>query len=45
METGMTERLDCVVVGAGVIGLAVGRALALAGRDVTVLERADSFGT
>lgn len=41
----MTDRLDCVVVGAGVIGLAVGRALALAGRDVTVLERADSFGT
>jgi len=41
----MSERLDCVVVGAGVVGLAVTRALALAGREVTVLERADSFGT
>jgi len=41
----MSERLDCVVVGAGVVGLAVGRALALAGREVTVLERAGSFGT
>jgi L-2-hydroxyglutarate oxidase LhgO len=41
----MSERLDCVVVGAGVVGLAIGRALALAGREVTVLERAESFGT
>jgi len=41
----MSEHLDCVVVGAGVVGLAVARALALAGREVTVLERADSFGT
>jgi len=41
----MSERLDCVVVGAGVVGLAIARALALAGREVTVLERADSFGT
>jgi len=41
----MSERLDCVVVGAGVVGLAVARALALAGREVTVLERATSFGT
>lgn len=41
----MAERLDCVVVGAGVVGLAAARALALAGREVTVLERAGSFGT
>ncbi|MHA1538290.1 MAG: NAD(P)/FAD-dependent oxidoreductase [Alphaproteobacteria bacterium] len=41
----MSERLDCVVVGAGVVGLAVARALALAGREVVVLEQADSFGT
>src|SRR5260221_10121751 len=32
------DRLDVVVVGAGVIGLAVARALALAGREVVVLE-------
>ncbi len=41
----MSERLDCVVVGAGVVGLAVARALALAGREVVVLERAESFGS
>lgn len=39
------ERVDCVVVGAGVVGLAVARALALAGRDVMVLERANAIGT
>ena len=33
------ERLDAVVIGAGVVGLAVARALALAGREVTVLRR------
>ena len=35
----MTARVDVVVVGAGVVGLAVARALALAGREVLVLER------
>jgi L-2-hydroxyglutarate oxidase LhgO len=39
------ERLDAVVVGAGVVGLAVARALALAGREVIVLEGADGIGT
>lgn len=39
------ERIDCVVVGAGVIGLAVARALAHAGREVIVLESADTIGT
>jgi L-2-hydroxyglutarate oxidase LhgO len=39
------EQLDCVVVGAGVVGLAVARALALAGREVMVLEAADAIGT
>ena len=34
----MAEKLDCVVVGAGVVGLAIARALTLAGRDVVVLE-------
>lgn len=32
------ESLECVVVGAGVVGLAVARALALRGREVVVLE-------
>jgi len=40
----MTERLDCVVVGAGVVGLAIGRSLALAGREVLVLETEAQIG-
>lgn len=39
------EQVDAVVIGAGVVGLAVARALALAGREVLVLEAAESFGT
>jgi L-2-hydroxyglutarate oxidase LhgO len=39
------EELDCVVVGAGVVGLAAARALALAGREVVVLEAAAAIGT
>ena len=39
------ESIDCVVIGAGVIGLAVARALALAGREVLVLEAAGAIGT
>jgi len=39
------EQVDCVVIGAGVVGLAVARALALAGREVLVLEAEASFGT
>lgn len=41
----MTEQVDCVVVGAGVVGLAIGRALALAGREVIVLEAESAIGT
>jgi L-2-hydroxyglutarate oxidase LhgO len=37
--------LDCVVVGAGVIGLAVARALARAGLETVIVERHRSFGT
>ena len=36
---------EAVVVGAGVVGLAVARALALSGREVLVLEAADAIGT
>jgi L-2-hydroxyglutarate oxidase LhgO len=39
------ESLDCVVIGAGVVGLAAARALALAGREVVVLEAEKSIGT
>jgi L-2-hydroxyglutarate oxidase LhgO len=39
------DEVDVVVVGAGVVGLAVGRALALAGREVLILEAADTFGS
>ena len=35
----MAERCDAVVIGAGVIGLAVARELAIAGREVLILER------
>jgi L-2-hydroxyglutarate oxidase LhgO len=39
------ESVDAVVIGAGVVGLAVARALALAGREVLVLEAEEGFGT
>jgi L-2-hydroxyglutarate oxidase LhgO len=39
------EEVDCVVVGAGVVGLAVARALALAGREVIILDAAEGIGT
>jgi L-2-hydroxyglutarate oxidase LhgO len=41
----MTDHVDCVVIGAGVVGLAVGRSLALEGRETIVLEAADAIGT
>ncbi|HEX6689538.1 MAG TPA: NAD(P)/FAD-dependent oxidoreductase [Burkholderiales bacterium] len=39
------EKLDAVVVGAGVVGLAVARALAMSGREVVILEAEDAIGT
>ena len=39
------DSVDCVVVGAGVIGLAVARRHAQAGREVVVLEAAEGIGT
>ena len=41
----MAEKVDCVVIGAGVVGLAVARALAMRGREVLVLEAEDAIGT
>lgn len=40
----MAERCDVVVVGAGVVGLAVAAAFARAGREVLVVERHDVIG-
>ena len=39
------DKVECVVIGAGVIGLAIARRLALAGREVIVLEAAEGIGT
>ena len=39
------ERIECVVIGAGVVGLALARELAMAGREVAILEAEDRFGT
>src|SRR4051812_49543049 len=39
------DEFDCVVAGAGVVGIAVARALALAGREVIVLDAAEGIGT
>ncbi len=39
------DRVDCVVIGAGAVGLAVARELALAGREVVVLEREVAIGS
>ena len=39
------DRVECVVIGAGVIGLAIARRLAQAGREVIVLEAAEGIGT
>lgn len=36
---------DAAVIGAGVVGLAVARELAMAGREVFILEKADAIGT
>lgn len=41
----MLDSVDCVVVGAGVVGLAVARALAQRGREVLVLEAENAIGT
>ena len=41
----MVDSVECVVVGAGVVGLAIARALALEGREVIVLEAEHAIGT
>ncbi|HAT34792.1 MAG TPA: FAD-dependent oxidoreductase, partial [Rhodospirillaceae bacterium] len=39
------ERIECAVIGAGVVGLAVARELALRGREVIILESENAIGT
>ena len=41
----MAEHIDCAVIGAGVVGFAIARRLALAGREVVILEAEEAFGT
>ncbi|MGB3422987.1 MAG: NAD(P)/FAD-dependent oxidoreductase [Castellaniella sp.] len=41
----MTDCIDCVVIGAGVVGLAVARACAQAGLETLVLEAESAIGT
>ena len=43
-ETDLSDQLDCIVIGAGVVGLAIGRSLGLAGREVVVLEAEPEIG-
>lgn len=39
------EQIDTVVVGAGVVGLAIARQFAESGHEVLILEAAENFGT
>ncbi|MEH6576960.1 MAG: NAD(P)/FAD-dependent oxidoreductase [Amphritea sp.] len=41
----MAEKVDAVVVGAGVVGLAIARKLALSGLEVVLLEAASAIGS
>ena len=41
----MSTDIDCIVVGAGVVGLAIARKLAMSGREVMVVEAAEGIGT
>src|SRR5258708_13637094 len=39
------DKVECVVVGTGVVGLAIARRLAQAGLEIVVLEAAEGIGT
>ena len=41
----MSDHIDTVIVGAGVVGLAIARKLALAGREVLIVEQEGDIGT
>ena len=40
----MSEHIDCIVIGAGVVGLAIARELAHAGREVIIIEADNRIG-
>mmetsp|Transcript_33711 Transcript_33711/g.58249 ORF Transcript_33711/g.58249 Transcript_33711/m.58249 type:complete len:374 (+) Transcript_33711:259-1380(+) len=40
----MADKLQCLVVGAGAVGLAVARAFAMSGREVLIVEKEDRIG-
>jgi L-2-hydroxyglutarate oxidase LhgO len=39
------DRVEAVVIGAGVVGLAIARELAMSGREVVILDAEDAIGT
>lgn len=41
----MSIDVECIVLGAGVVGLAIARELALQGREVLIVEKAEGIGT
>ncbi len=41
----MSDTVDCAIIGAGVVGLAIARRMAKAGREVVILEAETAFGT
>ena len=44
-DNAQMDKVDAVVIGAGVVGLATARALALSGLEVLIVEREDAIGT
>ncbi|UOA16933.1 NAD(P)/FAD-dependent oxidoreductase [Sulfitobacter dubius] len=38
-------KIDCAIIGAGVVGLAIAKAMAESGREVLIIEQAESIGT
>lgn len=45
MSTSAAAKVEAVVIGAGVVGLAIARALAMRGKEVVILERAGRIGS
>lgn len=38
------EKVDCIVIGAGVVGLAIARSLSLQGKEVLIIDKQAAFG-